>query len=65
MERVPSMLVLQEALLLRTGVWLLVRCADLQGLGFDVTDFWFCLGMLFAIGAGFRIAACACMLFRR
>lgn len=40
-----------------SGVWLLARCADLEGLMYDVTEFHLCLGMLLAIGLVFRLAA--------
>ena len=43
-----------------TGVWLLARCADLKGLGYEVTDYHKCLLMLFFIGAMFRCLALSC-----
>ncbi|KAK9815422.1 hypothetical protein WJX72_003407 [[Myrmecia] bisecta] len=42
-----------------TGVWLLARCADLEGLNMDVTRFHLCLVMLVFIGLFFRSLACA------
>ncbi|KAK9815993.1 hypothetical protein WJX74_001345 [Apatococcus lobatus] len=44
-----------------TGVWLLARCADLQGLDMQVTHFLTCLFSLFSIGLLFRSLACACL----
>ncbi len=44
------------------GVWLLARCADLEGLGYSVNNFWACLAMLLALGAACRLAAAAAML---
>ncbi|GAB4817511.1 hypothetical protein N2152v2_004557 [Parachlorella kessleri] len=45
-----------------TGVWLLARCADLEGLGYDVRRFGFCLLALFGLGMIYRVAALAAML---
>lgn len=36
------------------GVWLLARCADLQGLEYDVRRFGLCLLALFGLGLLFR-----------
>lgn len=44
------------------GVWLLVRCADLEGLGYSVTAFWACLGVLLGLGAFWRLCAAVAML---
>jgi uncharacterized membrane protein len=44
------------------GVWLLARCADLEGLGYSVNAFWGCLGVLLGLGAFWRICAAAAML---
>lgn len=44
------------------GVWLLARCADLQGLRYDVRNFGWCLLALFGLGVAFRVAAILCML---
>jgi hypothetical protein len=46
-----------------TGVWLLQRCADLQMMGFDVTQFWHCIRVLLAIGLGFRLVALLSLYF--
>ena len=45
-----------------SGVWLLARCADLQGLGYDVRNFLHCLAMLLVLGVASRAAALAAML---
>ncbi|KAL4448129.1 hypothetical protein ABPG75_005348 [Micractinium tetrahymenae] len=44
-----------------TGVWLLARCADLQGLEYDVRRFGLCLLALFGLGLLFRAAALLAM----
>lgn len=44
-----------------TGVWLLARCADLQGLGYDVRRFTTCIVALFVLGACFRGLAVAAL----
>ncbi|KAL4449383.1 hypothetical protein ABPG77_007027 [Micractinium sp. CCAP 211/92] len=44
-----------------TGVWLLARCADLQGLEYDVRRFGLCLLALFGLGLLFRVAALLAM----
>jgi hypothetical protein len=46
-----------------SGVWLLQRCADLQAMGFDVTQFWHCIRVLLAIGLGFRLVALVSLYF--
>ena len=46
----------------RPGVWLLARCADLEGLGYSVNAFWGCLGVLLGLGALWRACAAAAML---
>lgn len=46
-----------------TGVWLLERCADLQMMGFAVTQFWHCVRVLFGIGFGFRLVALLSLYF--
>jgi len=40
-----------------TGVWLLARCADLEGLGYDVRRFGECLVALIVLGIVSRVAA--------
>lgn len=45
-----------------TGVWLLARCADLQGLEYDVRRFGMCLLALCGLGLLFRAAALLAML---
>lgn len=40
-----------------TGVWLLARCADLKGLGYDVRRFGVCLVALVVLGIVSRVAA--------
>jgi ABC-type multidrug transport system ATPase subunit len=40
-----------------TGVWLLARCADLKGLGYDVRRFGECLVALIVLGIVSRVAA--------
>ena len=52
----------QLANVLFAGVWLLARCADLEGLGYDVRRFGFCLLALFGLGMIYRVAALAAML---
>ena len=52
----------QLARMLSAGVWLLARCADLEGLGYDVRRFGFCLLALFGLGMIYRVAALAAML---
>ena len=46
------------------GVWLLARCADLQGLEYDVRRFGLCLLALFGLGLMFRwgrqLEGCCC-----
>lgn len=44
-----------------TGVWLLARCADLQGLEYDVRRFGLCLLALFGLGLLFRATALLAM----
>ena len=46
---------------LGAGVWLLARCADLQGLGYSIGSFWACVGALAAGGLAARAAAVAAM----
>lgn len=43
------------------GVWLLARCADLQGLGYSIGSFWACLGALVTGGLAARAAAIVAM----
>lgn len=52
----------KPAYLFTAGVWLLARCADLEGLGYSVTAFWACLGVLLGLGAFWRVCAAAAML---
>ncbi|KAK9813958.1 hypothetical protein WJX73_006860 [Symbiochloris irregularis] len=47
-----------------TGVWLLARCADLQALDMDVTQFGRCIAMLGFIGVLFRFLAILIMYVR-
>ncbi len=43
-------------------MWLLARCADLQGLEYDVRRFGLCLLALFGLGLMFRAMALVAML---
>lgn len=60
-RHVPISLYRHVLVFVPAGVWLLARCADLQGLGYSVASFWWCLAALGCIGVVTRVASIAAM----